>query len=103
MARSITEIYSALVADKQSRPELDALTSTSAVAIWRLWLYVVATAIYLHERIFDQHKVEIEQIAARSIVGKLEWYAFQAQRFQLGSSILTPPALQLKQQGLSTV
>lgn len=100
MARSIKEIYNQIVAEKQSFGELDIyqpsytdnafdallsdLTSNSKVAIWRLWVFITAVALYFHEKIFDLHKVEVQEIANSMQVGKLEWYASETKKFQFG-------------------
>lgn len=101
MSRTIKEIYDQIIDQKQSFSELDIylpnytsgqgftalladLTTNSKVAIWRLWAFVVAVAHYFHERIFDQHKIEVQEIAKSMQVGKLEWYAAEAEKFQFG-------------------
>lgn len=88
MARTIEEIYTAMVLDKESRPELAGLTSVSKTALWRMWLYVVATAIHVHEQFFDAFKKEAEEIAARAIPGSLRWYADRAREFQYGYNLV---------------
>ncbi|MCO5229615.1 MAG: hypothetical protein M9958_00525 [Chitinophagales bacterium] len=101
MSRSIKEIYNAIVNEKQTFSELNSLlpdypsdtafgslladlSSNSKVAIWRLWVFITAVAIYYHERIFDKHKEEVQDIANSMQVGKLEWYASESRKFQLG-------------------
>lgn len=100
MSRSIKEIYNQIVAEKQSFSELDIyepsytdnafdallsdLTSNSKVAIWRLWIFITAVALYFHEKIFDLHKDEVQKIANSMQVGKLEWYASETMKFQFG-------------------
>lgn len=95
--RSIKEIYNQIIEQKDTFSELDGLLPSSAnyntllsdlssgskVAIWRLWAFVVAVAIYFHERIFAQHKVEVKEIAESMQVGKLEWYESEIKKFQL--------------------
>ena len=70
MARTIQQIYDAIITEKQNMTALNALqpsvdnaqtllsdaSSSSKVAAWRLLFWVVAAAIYLHEVIFDKHK-----------------------------------------------
>lgn len=100
MARSIKEIYDRIIDQKQTFSDLEVylptydqsafeallsdLTSNSKVAIWRLWAFITAVALYFHERIFDKHKEEVETIAQSMQVGKLEWYASEAKKFQFG-------------------
>lgn len=89
MARSITEIHEALIAEKNARTELAALTSTSRVAVWRLWLYVVAVAMWAHENLFDLHKAEVLDIISRLKPHTLKWYAEKARAYQHGYNL--PP------------
>ena len=53
MARSIEQINNEIIKAKESEPALVGLTSTSKVAIWRLWAYITAFVIYILELIFD--------------------------------------------------
>lgn len=88
MARSIQVIFDALVADKESREELDGLTSTSRTALWHMWLWIVAAAMHIHEQLWDAFKLEVEDIAARAIPGSLRWYADRAKEFQFGYNLV---------------
>ncbi len=88
MARSIQVIFDALVADKEAREELDGLTSTSRTALWRMWLWIVAAAMHIHEQLWDAFKAEVEDIAARAIPGSLRWYADRAKEFQFGYNLV---------------
>ena len=77
MARTLTQIQSELLAAKAAEPKLDALDSPSNFAIWRLWLYVVAMAVWTLEQLFDRHKTEIEARLAQNIFGSAEWFVLQ--------------------------
>lgn len=63
---------------------LNNLNSNSKVAIWRLWVFIVAFAIFLHEQIFDEHKKEIEALLAAQKIHNALWYKGKALAFQLG-------------------
>jgi len=84
MARSTTEIYNDLLAKKEATPELASLTSTSMVAIWRLWLWIVAYATYILESLWDVKAKELEQKAANTLVGTISWYAQKCREWQYG-------------------
>jgi hypothetical protein len=84
MARSTTEIYNDLLAKKEATPELAGLTSTSKVAIWRLWLWIVAYATYILESLWDTKAKELEQKAANTLVGTISWYAQKCREWQYG-------------------
>jgi len=84
MARSITDIYNELLAKKEATPELAGLTSTSKVAIWRLWLWIVAYATYILESLWDEKAKELDQKAANTLVGTIGWYAQKCREWQYG-------------------
>lgn len=101
MARSISEIYDEIITEKETMASLSGLlpapddsqtflqdlSSTSKVAIWRLWAWVTAVAINIHEKIFDLHKAEIEARALEIPTGTAIWYHEQALKFQFGDSL----------------
>lgn len=82
--RSLEEIQNSILAEKELHSELDVLSSSSLVSVWRLWVYITSVTIYLHERIFFQHKTEVEDIANSMQVGKLSWYVSEAEKYQHG-------------------
>ena len=102
MSRTISEIYNAIIAEKESFTELNNLTpvpentqtllsdlkSTSKVGIWRLWAFVIAVAIYAHEKIFDAHIEEVEDIILDKTFGQLRWYELTSKAFQYGYFLL---------------
>jgi len=102
MARSIETIYNEIVAEKDNQNTLsgllpnqdnlnglfDAIKSNSKVAIWRLWAYVVAVAIHVHESFWDIFKSEIEDLAAAAPAGTPRWYQNQMFIFQYGDSLI---------------
>jgi len=95
MARSINDIYLQMVGEKNTQPNLSALqpniddeqtlltdlSSTSKVAIWRLFFYVIAVAIHITE-------VVLEAIMASEKPGVLYWYYEQALKYQHGDSLI---------------
>jgi len=84
MPRTTTEIYNDLLAKKEATPELAFLTSNSKVAIWRLWLWIVAYATYIIESLWDVKAKELEQKAANTLVGTIAWYAQKCREWQYG-------------------
>ncbi|MFW2137095.1 nucleotidyltransferase [Chryseobacterium sp. TY4] len=84
MARTIEIIYADLLAKKEATPELAVLTSTSKTAIWRLWLYVTAYAIWVLETFFDTHKAEVNSILSELKPHTKRWYRNKALAFQYG-------------------
>lgn len=82
MARSITEIQTAMIADIQADPTLAGLNSPSATAIWRLWTFIIATAIHFHEIFMDLGIEEMEQIARDAVPGTKSWIQRRILEFQ---------------------
>lgn len=89
MARTTTEIQAAMHADlTASRPDL----SASKTAEWRLWTWVVATAIHLFEAVvLDPFRKEIDATADKITPGTVRWYVEQCRRFQNGHELLFDP------------
>lgn len=89
MARTIAEIQQQIIDEVQGTPELAAkLTSTSRVAIWRLWTYVVAVCIWTLEVLFDRHKSEIDNIVTNHRAHTPRWYVMKATSFQFGHALV---------------
>lgn len=84
MARSINEIYSELVAAKEAERNLDVLNSTSATAIWRLMLYVVAVAAYTLENLMDTYSKEVDERIDAIIPHRPKWYRDKVLNFMHG-------------------
>lgn len=98
MARSLTQIYDAIITEKQSLSSLDdlqpsiessqllltELTTTSNVGNWRVFLWLIAFAIWCHEVLWDVQSAEVVERAEEIIPGTLRWYVNQALAFQYG-------------------
>lgn len=62
MARTINDIQQSIITDLQTYfPKL----STSKVAEWRLWTYVVAAAIHAFEIILDLFRQEVDELTTK--------------------------------------
>lgn len=95
MARTLSEIYDSIIAEKNTMSTLTALqptmddeqtllqdlTSTSKVAIWRLWAYLMAVAIWVHENIIDQ-------LLEKREAGTVAWHHEQSLKFQYGDPLV---------------
>lgn len=85
MARTIKEIQQSMIDSLAvERPDL----SPSASAEWRLWTWVVATAIHLFEAVLDRFRTEIEAVSDKITPGTVRWYVEQCRRFQNGHELL---------------
>lgn len=87
MARTIAEIQKSITDAKSAEPDLASLTSSSNVAIWRLWTYVIAVCIWTLENLFDFHKKEVADIIAAEKAHTLQWYVMKAKQFQYGVAL----------------
>jgi hypothetical protein len=87
MARTIKAIQDEIIAAKDAQAGLSGLTSGSATAIWRLWTYIIATAIYSMELLWDLHKAEVADMIATQKPHTLRWYQQKALDFQYGSAL----------------
>jgi hypothetical protein len=89
MARTVQEIQSAILAAIASDQALSSqLTSTSKVAVYRLFSFVIASAIWLLESIFDNHKKEIDTALYEQKSGTPRWYRNMSLAFQYGFDLL---------------
>lgn len=85
MARTIKEIQEAI---KTNLVGGGIKLSTSAVAEWRLWTYVMATAIHVFELTLDFFRAEIDTLTNKITPGTVRWYAEMCYRFQNGHELL---------------
>lgn len=106
MSRTLFQIYDSITTEKQTMTTLNGLlpsiddsqtlltdlTTASRVAIWRLWAFIIAVAIWTHENIWDKFKEEIEVLVASIIPGTTIWYRDQALKFQYQYDASVPPS-----------
>jgi hypothetical protein len=64
------------------------LNSTSKVAVYRLFIYIVACAIQVLEMLFDNHKKEIDTALYEQKSGTPRWYRNMSLAFQYGFDLL---------------
>ena len=88
MARSIQEIQTLILQAKSQEPALSELNSTSKVAIWRLWVYIIAVAIWSLEKLFDLHRADIDKRLSELKPHTARWYRSKALAFQYGFDLL---------------
>lgn len=88
MARSIQEIQTLILQAKAQELALNELNSTSKVAIWRLWVYIIAVAIWSLEKLFDQYRADIDKRLAELKPHTARWYRSKALAFQYGFDLL---------------
>jgi hypothetical protein len=100
--RTIEEIYNEIIAEKESQTALEGLlpgdedysgllediTSSSKVAIWRLWAFLTAVTVWVHEQVYDVFKSEVQAIADSAPPGTPGWYQKKILEFQYGDALV---------------
>lgn len=84
MARTIKEIQDSIITELQAG---DLQLSTSKVAEWRLWTYVVAVAINVFEIAMDLFRKEVDALTTKITPGTARWYVEMCKRFQNGHKL----------------
>jgi len=106
--RTINEIYQSIIDEKMNMPTLKnkllnedgtstlsneqdlltSLTSDSKVAIWKLWAYITAVVIWIHESLWYQFKADVNEVISTQFVGTAKWLIEQAKLFQYGDDVI---------------
>ncbi|MFK7000199.1 hypothetical protein [Flavobacterium oreochromis] len=81
MARTIAEIQNEILEQKKDTISLNKLNNESKTSIWKLWINIVATAIWIHEKI-------VERNALISRPHTLNWYREQALNYIHGQNLI---------------
>ncbi|MDX6187996.1 nucleotidyltransferase [Flavobacterium sp. Fl-318] len=88
MARTIQviqqQIFDGIAADEN----LSGLNSTSKVAIYRLFAFVVSYCAWTLEILFDTHKLEVSEIIGQKFPHRASWYGSKAKAFQYGFDLI---------------
>jgi hypothetical protein len=84
--RTVETIQNEIITQVQNTPQFGVL-STSKTAIWRLWTYIVASAIQLLESIFDNHKQDVTAALAKLKPHTTRWYQTKALSYQHGYAL----------------
>ena len=102
MARELSTIYNEIIAEKETLATLQnqltpfpdnftnllsSISSGSKVAVWRLWAYLTAYAIWMFEKIQDTFKSEVSELIAATRFGTLQWYQEIALLWQYGDAV----------------
>ncbi len=102
MSRTINQIYEEIVAYKDAQTPLAGLmpasdtatqfladlTSVSKVAIWRLWAYITAAAIYVHEALWAIFKAEVDAVVLAAHGGTARWLKDRILEYQHGDGLI---------------
>lgn len=85
--RTIEEIRDEIIQAKEGMQALNVLTSDSKTAIWRLWAYVTAIAIHIHEKYWEVFIKEVKALIYAAPTGTARWYRDEVLKFQLGDNL----------------
>lgn len=86
--RTLQEIQTEILQAKEAEPLLSELNSNSKTAIWRLWIYIISFAIFTLEKIFAQHKKEVDFLLSELKPHTARWYRNKALAFRYGVDLL---------------
>lgn len=89
MAHTIDYWYQQIIAQKEATTELNVLDSTSSVAGFNLWAYIVAFVMCVLDNLFDDHTTEMAASFAAQKLHSLTWYQQLAKNFQYGQDTIT--------------
>lgn len=88
MARTTREIYEAMLRQKESRSELAELNSNSVASIWRLLLWVVASAMNVAEQLWEEWRGRLAAELATQVPHRASWYAWKATQYVQGLPLI---------------
>lgn len=100
MAQTINDIEQEIITEKEAQADLDVLTSTSKVSIWRLIVYTCATAIWSLVKKQDAHKEDVQNIVDTQTIQRLSFYEDLAKAYQHGRALI-PESDQYDNTGLT--
>lgn len=84
----INEIHADITDEVLSDAELSGLSSTSKTAIWRLWSFVTAVQIWMHEFLWVKYKAFLDNAATYAQPHTLAWYQRKALEYQHGDTLV---------------
>jgi len=84
---TILEIQNQILTKAQEQNELSGLDSTSNVAIYRLWAYVVAFVIWLQYEFFTGFKGDVNQLIREQKQYSLLWFREKALLYRHGEDL----------------
>ncbi|MDP2723213.1 MAG: hypothetical protein Q8O72_10680 [Bacteroidales bacterium] len=106
--RTLTEIYNAIALEKANMSVLNSwytdnanpgsvlddeqtlledLTSISKVAIWRLFMFIIAVAIWIHEGLWFVFRSEVDTSIDKHQPHTTRWYQEESKTFQYGDDL----------------
>ena len=93
MARTIAQIKTQITTQIAAESALAGLNSPSQTAIWNLWAYVIATAIFIQESLWDLFSTQLDQTISNAPAWTDKWVQTESFKFQYDA--VTPQIIQL--------
>ncbi len=88
MARSINQIYSEIITERNKRLELSEFNSDSKMSIMNGIAWCIAAAIYSFESLMDVFMVDIAKVVENRVNGTPIYYINAIKRYQKGDELL---------------
>ena len=82
------EILTAAENEAAGDPNVDLPTTTSATGLYNLIAFAVATVFFLHQKIFNTHQEELQNLVDQNYIGTPDWYVSQLLKFQKGDTLV---------------
>jgi hypothetical protein len=88
MARTVNQILAQMIGQKEAETTLqENLTSPSKVAIYSLWIYLIALCISFFEQVLDIYTAAIEDKIVRAGAGTEPWIRDRILEWQSGDNV----------------
>lgn len=84
---TINDIRNQILQEKENQQTLNSLNSSSNVAVYKLWAYVVAVVIWLQYEFFDAFKSDMNQLIREQKQYSLLWFREKALKYRHGESL----------------
>lgn len=85
--RTIAQIQSQIIFNKNADANLSVLNSTSQVSYWNLWTFITAMAISLLEQIMSIFIADVETVVSKAVPGTALWIQSEVFKFQAGDVV----------------
>jgi len=84
MAQSVNDIQNQILTAITANVNLQALTSPSQTAYYRLWTFISAVNYQIEQQMWDETQVQLQQLLFQNAPGTPQWLANQVLQYQYG-------------------
>lgn len=85
---TVQQIKSQILAEKSKQEQLQGLDSTSNVALFNLWAYIVAFVLWSQYKMFETYKIELNQKIREQKKYSLLWFRERALAYRHGEGLI---------------